>query len=118
MNLMLEKFASELFCFRHFVKPDKWLFLSYYIHSFDFRHDYLKIYDGDSDTSDMLGNAGKSYCGYSLPGSQISSSNHLFIHFHSDMLGTETGFKLEYNATSKNSYKRDNCEIVIVFPDC
>ena len=41
------------------------------------------------------------YC-HSTPSSQISSSNHLFIYFHSDYIDTGTGFKLEYNATSKN----------------
>ena len=62
----------------------------------------MRIFDGDSNTSPMLGNP---YCGDSLPPSQISSSNHLFFHFHSDHYGTSTGFKLEYNATSKNTAK-------------
>ena len=59
------------------------------------------IYDGDSNTSPMLGNP---YCGDSLPASQISSSNQLFIHFHSDESGTANGFKLEYTPASKNHY--------------
>ena len=63
--------------------------------------DSLRIYDGDSNTSPMLG----SYVGDSMPPSQISSSNQLFFHFHSDSSGTATGFKLEYNVTSKNTYK-------------
>ena len=46
------------------------------------------------------------YCD-STPSSKISSSNRLFIHFHSDWSGTGSGFKLEYNATSKNPYKVD-----------
>ena len=65
-----------------------------------FSYDKLTIYDGGSITSPMLGK----YCGDSLPPSQISSSNQLFFHFHSDELDTATGFKLEYNATSKNYY--------------
>ena len=80
---------------------DGW-FLSCYQNYFVFRFDSLNIYDGASDTSPMLGNP---YCGDSLPPSQISSSNHLFFHFHSDHKTTETGFKLEYNATSKSPYK-------------
>ena len=60
-----------------------------------FSGDSLTIYDGDSDTE---------YCGDSLPPSQISSSNQLFFHFHSNYYGTATEFKLEYNATSKNHY--------------
>ena len=84
-----------------FFLPDKWSFLSQYCTSFDFRSDALSIFDGDSNTSPMLGNP---YCGDSLPPSQISSSNQLFFHFHSDESWTATGFKLEYNATSKNHY--------------
>ena len=66
-----------------------------------FSSDKLTIYDGGSNTSPMLGNP---YCGDSLPPSQITSSNQLLFHFHSDEEYTATGFKLEYNATSKNHY--------------
>ena len=62
-----------------------------------FSFDKLTIYDGGSMTSPMIGE----YC-YSAPSSKISSSNQLFFHFHSNGYGTSTGFKLEYNATSKN----------------
>ena len=68
----------------------------------------MTIYDGGSNTSPMFGDP---YCGDSLPPSQISSSNQLFFHFHSDFFNTGTGFKLEYNATSKNSYKVDFCAL-------
>merc|ERR1711971_163669 len=56
--------------------------------------DSLKIYDGGSNTSPMLGNP---YCGNSPPPShsQISSSNQLFIHFRTDTSDTGGGFKLE-----------------------
>ena len=73
-------------------------FLHFDLQSFQ---DSLRIYDGDSNTSPMLG----SYVGDSMPPSQISSSNQLFFHFHSDSSRTATGFKLEYNVTSKNTYK-------------
>ena len=69
------------------------------------------IYDGGSNTSPMLGIP---YCGKSLPPSQISSSNQLFIHFHSDEFNTGTGFKLEYNA-SKNQGLEDTPFKTIVF---
>lgn len=68
--------------------------------------DSLTIYDGCSIASPLLGNP---YCGYSMPPSQISSSNHLFIHFHSNYHVTRTGFKVQYSATSKNQYKVDSC---------
>ena len=62
------------------------------------------MYDGGSMASPIIGE----YC-HSTPSSQMSSSNHLFIYFHSDYIDTGTGFKLEYNATSKKPYKVDSC---------
>ena len=104
---MVQKmYAGELFCFRHFVQPNKWLISIALLCSFDFSHDYLKISDGGSTWGP--------YCGDSLPPSQISSSNHLFMHFHSNHYYTKTGFKLEYNATSKNPNKIDSFKIVFV----
>ena len=72
----------------------------------------MRIYDGDSITSPMLGNP---YCGDSLPPSQISSNNQLFIHFYSNQFNTGTGFNLEYNATSKNQGLEDTPFKTIVF---
>ena len=66
-------------------------------------HDYLRLYDGDSNSSPMLGQ----YSGNSIPQSHISSSNKLFIHFQSNEIGppgyygTGAGFKLEYHPSSK-----------------
>ena len=77
--------------------------------------DSLTIYDGDSNKSPMLADP---YCGDSLPPSQISSSNHLFIHFHSNNHVTKTGFKLEYNATSKNPCKIDITVKLSLCPGC
>ena len=73
----------------------KWAKIKLYI----FSRDWLTIFDGGSNTSPMLGNP---YCGDSLPPSQISSSNQLFIRFYSGYSYTGTGFKLEYKAESKN----------------
>ena len=103
-------YAGELFCFRRFVQPKKLLISTALLCSFDFSHDNLTIFDGAS--------AWGPYCGDSLPPSNISSSNRLLLYFQSDKTVTETGFKLEYNATSKNSYKVGNCKIVIVFSGC
>ena len=63
---------------------------------FSDHYDKLTMHDGDSITSPIIGE----YC-VSTPSSQISSSNHLFIHFYSDSAYTGPGFKLEYTATSK-----------------
>ena len=90
--------VGKLHTFLIFFKHDQWL-IPYCNNKKNFRGDSLMIYDGDSNTSPMLG---KPYCGDSLPPSQISSSNHLFFHFKSDASATYKGFKLEYNVTSKN----------------
>ena len=68
------------------------------------------MYDGGSMTSPIIGE----YCEYIPPPQSLnSSSNHLFIHFYSDWTDTGTGFKLEYNATSKNPYKVDSCSLCV-----
>ena len=104
----METVNGKISAFVHFFLSDKWSFLSQYCTSFDFRSDALRIFDGDSKTSPMLGNP---YCGDPLPPSQTSSSNHLFFHFQSDQTYTGTGFKLEYIATSKDPYKVDSCSL-------
>ena len=58
------------------------------------------MYDGVSMASPKIAE----YCD-STPSSQISSRNHLFFHFHSNYHASATGFKLEYNPTSKNTCK-------------
>ena len=98
-------------CFRYFSNLYYLLIFLILKKSFDFRVDALTIHDGKSHTSPMLGNP---YCGDSLPPSQISSSNHLLFHLHSNHINTGTGFKLEYDATSKNPNKIDICSIVLV----
>ena len=65
-----------------------------------FSYDSLKIYDGETSDSLILG----SYCGTSIPPSHISSGNEIFIHFHTDTWQTRQGFKMEYHATSKLNF--------------
>ena len=63
----------------------------------NFSWDYLTIYDGSSNASPMIGK----FCGAELPPRQISSSNEVFIHFHTNFYRTRKGFKLEYHPYSK-----------------
>ena len=63
-----------------------------------FRNDALTIYDGSTNTSPMIGK----YCGDSLPSSEVSSTNKVFIHFKTDGSSTRQGFKLEYHPNSKH----------------
>ena len=69
-----------------------------------FSWDSLTIYDGGSITSPMIG----TFCGTSIPPSQVSSSNEILINFHSDWAGRESGFKMEYNPTGKQITKIQN----------
>ena len=64
----------------------------------NFSYDALTIYDGSTNTSPTIGK----YCGDSLPSSQISSSNEVFMHFHTDSRNTKKGFKLAYHPWSKS----------------
>ena len=69
-----------------------------------FSWDSLTIYDGGSITSPMIG----TFCGTSIPPSQVSSINEILINFHSDWAGRESGFKMEYNPTGKQITKIQN----------
>ena len=59
--------------------------------------DWLKIFDGETDASPMLG----LYCGNLIPPMHISSGNAIFIRFETNVVDTGLGFKMEYHATSK-----------------
>ena len=57
--------------------------------------DYLIVYDGNSNVS-------PAYCGDLIPPNQIlSTSNEVLIHFKTDHSGSMSGFKIEYNSSSK-----------------
>ena len=59
--------------------------------------DSLTLYDGDSNSAQMIGE----YCGNSIPNNQISSTNSVLIHFESDGSTTRSGFQLEYQRSSE-----------------
>ena len=64
-----------------------------------FSWDSLTVYDGDSNTSPMMGK----YCGNSIPPSHVSSSNEILINFYSDGAVAGAGFQMEYNPTNSSS---------------
>ena len=64
-----------------------------------FRWDFLTVYDGNSNTSPMMGK----YCGNSIPPSHVSSSNEILINFHSDQTEAGAGFQMEYSPTNSSS---------------
>ena len=56
--------------------------------------DYLAIYDGDFNEESKLGE----YCdANSIPPVITSTTNKVYLHFHSDTLWSKKGFKLEYH---------------------
>ena len=74
--------------------------VSHYFASSDFfSWDSLKIYDGHSALSDLIGK----FCGNSPPPSQIiSSANEILLHFETDWTGIFEGFHIHYNALGKS----------------
>ena len=68
----------------------------------NFSNDSLTIYDGNSNSSRVLG----IYCGDSIPSSHITSSNNVFIQFRSDGSTTKPGFKIEYGPYSKQKFSQ------------
>ena len=60
-----------------------------------FSYDKLTMYDGDSMTSPKIGE----YCDFTPP-DIISTSNEIFVHFYTNDVYTDIGFKMVYNPTS------------------
>ncbi len=58
----------------------------------DYSADYVKVYDGNSPTSPLIG----TFSGSSLPAPIMSSSNKLFVTFTSDGAGRNEGFTATY----------------------
>ncbi|XP_078658661.1 ovochymase-like [Branchiostoma floridae x Branchiostoma belcheri] len=57
-------------------------------------YDYVRVYDGHSTHSPVLG----TFCGSSLPSNIVASSNIMTVRFVSDSSITETGFAATYSA--------------------
>ena len=69
-----------------------------FLNQFNFSHDSLTFYDGDSSVDPIIGR----YCGQTMQHSVVESPNRqVFIHFQSDGFGSFAGFKLEYQPYSK-----------------
>ena len=57
-----------------------------------FSYDFVKVYDGDSNSAYMLG----SLTGDVLPSDMVSTGSNIFINFVSDMLVKRIGFRIRY----------------------
>ena len=65
------------------------------------RYDWLKVYNGGSDSSPVLKDK---LCGASRPSNTASSGNQLFLKFHTDGDASKTGFKIAYNLKCEYHY--------------
>ena len=55
-------------------------------------HDWLEIRDGGDENSAIIG---EKLCGDNFPEQIISTSNELFLKFHSDETNENVGFKIK-----------------------
>ena len=55
-------------------------------------HDWLEIRDGGDENSPIIG---EKLCGDNFPEQIISTSNELFLKFHSDETNENVGFKIK-----------------------
>lgn len=56
--------------------------------------DYVSVYDGQTDSSRLIGK----FCGTAIPAPIHSSSNYLFIKFHSDVGRNYNGFSARWDS--------------------
>lgn len=92
-------YLSNMICeYKIKTRPDtkiKLDFVSFSLESsFNCKFDYLKIYDGPSSDSALVGK----FCGTSHPKTYTSSSNYIYIRFKSDYVASSAGFKISYQS--------------------
>jgi cubilin len=68
------------------------------------RYDYLKVYDGPSSNSKLVGK----FCGTTYPKSYTSSSNSLFIIFKTDQSSASEGFTITFESLCQKSIFGDS----------
>ena len=59
-----------------------------------FRYDFVKVYDGNSISANMLG----SYTGNTLPTAIVSTGPNILINLLSDISTVNNGFRVQYSA--------------------
>ncbi|KAF9421742.1 hypothetical protein HW555_002423 [Spodoptera exigua] len=72
--------------------------------SFRCSYDYLKIYDGPSADSRLVGK----FCGTTYPKSYVSSSNTLYFVFKTDRSMPSDGFRITYEAICEKTIEGDS----------
>ena len=76
--------------------------------------DYVQFFDGGSEQDTILPVLGKKrVCGDSTPSATLTtSSNQLYIKFHSDRSGSAKGFKLTATSTASRKRRDENAQEV------
>ncbi|KAJ8727242.1 hypothetical protein PYW08_015639 [Mythimna loreyi] len=72
--------------------------------SFRCHYDYLKIYDGPSPDSPLVGK----FCGTTFPKTYTSSSNELYFIFKTDRSMPADGFRITYEAICEKTFEGDS----------
>ncbi|KAJ8727244.1 hypothetical protein PYW08_015641 [Mythimna loreyi] len=72
--------------------------------SFRCQYDYLKIYDGPSPDSRLVGK----FCGTTFPKTYTSSSNELYFIFKTDRSMPADGFRITYEAICEKTFEGDS----------
>ncbi|KAJ8725267.1 hypothetical protein PYW07_016225 [Mythimna separata] len=72
--------------------------------SFRCHYDYLKIYDGPSADSRLVGK----FCGTTFPKTYTSSSNELYFKFKTDRSMPADGFRISYEAVCEKTWEGDS----------
>lgn len=93
-----QQYPDDQYCsWRITVSPSHQVYLTFTSFNLQAENntDVVQVYDGDSETGELLG---EFYGGNPIPKGMYSSSNSLLVIFKSDNNSSETGFQAVYHA--------------------
>ena len=82
------------------VHPDSLVYLTFSEFNTELNFDYVKVYDGEDEFSDMIG----AFSGVDIPSDIISSTNHLYITFETDDGNNRSGWEASYETYNVVTY--------------
>ncbi len=96
-----EDYQADLSCSWSIeVHPDSLVYLTFSEFNTELNFDYVKVYDGEDEFSDMIG----AFSGADIPSDIISSSNHLYITFETDDGNNRSGWEASYETYNVVTY--------------
>jgi PKD repeat protein len=83
--------------------------------STDCQNDWLKVYDGISNTANLIG----TYCGNGLPASILASNQEgaLTFEFHSNATGNNAGWEAMIACDSNVGIEKKSADLFMVYPN-